>query len=690
MDHRAARGLIVTAAAAAALAWGGPLHAQVSETGEAAALPQSGVTSYEPSFFDEFRPTNALSMVNNIQGFSVQSGGNARGFAANAGNVLIDGQRPPTGNDNLTNIIARIPVSAVERIDVIRGGAGGIDMQGYPIVANIIRKQDTAIGGAVSANANVTTDGDINGGFSVNAQRQSGGRSLEGALSANMNDGGGMSESRRVDPAGTVLYDARSEGEFISQNYTVTAAHDRPLAGGDFRINGQYQAGTNESRNLTELIIPVGEQETSRGEGDNSSAELGLRYGYERAGGTTLEAVLINEIAENNSESQFITPDFTQRSRSSRKNGQSIGTGTISLPKKGNWKFDGGAEVAYNWFETSSQFSLDGSNVFIPGNVTEVDEIRGEIFSSANWTPKDSLSAQFGLRYETSTLSTISSGGDVEKTLSFLKPRVNVSWRPKQGHEVTVNLERTVDQLSFGDFTVSANFVTGVLGASNPDIEPAKTWTAEARYQYRFGRRGSFMAQYIYRRIEDPLGSVILRIPASGTTPERIFDFRTNVFDEARHSLRFSGNLPLEPFGLEGAYVNASLSFNESETRDPVTGVLRRVSGENPYNWNVGFSREMNEGKINYSVGVQGGGNGVSYSPRSISQFTNLKVVIASFSWRPKPELTFSANAITFFGENESRFILYDAPRDVGMVRYVQTGISEQPAQISLNVRRTF
>ena len=54
--------------------------------------------------------------------------------------MLIDGQRPTSKSVSLENVLQRIPPDNVLRIDMIRGGAPGIDMQGQPVVANVIRK----------------------------------------------------------------------------------------------------------------------------------------------------------------------------------------------------------------------------------------------------------------------------------------------------------------------------------------------------------------------------------------------------------------------------------------------------------------------------------------------------------------------------------------------------------------------
>jgi len=73
--------------------------ASAQEIGE-----NENIIVYEISFFDIYNPVTALDMVRQIPAFSINSGGNARGFGGNAGNVLINGERPSTKSTSLEEI----------------------------------------------------------------------------------------------------------------------------------------------------------------------------------------------------------------------------------------------------------------------------------------------------------------------------------------------------------------------------------------------------------------------------------------------------------------------------------------------------------------------------------------------------------------------------------------------------------
>ena len=140
--------VFILALAAAALAAQENPPAIDPSLGDPAANESAGVTVYPPSFFTEFQPQTALDMVRRVPGFDVDSGGGGggrgpgggqRGFG-DGGNVLINGSRPASKSDSVEDVLRRIPVTSVERVELIRGNAPGIDMQGKAAVVNVIRK----------------------------------------------------------------------------------------------------------------------------------------------------------------------------------------------------------------------------------------------------------------------------------------------------------------------------------------------------------------------------------------------------------------------------------------------------------------------------------------------------------------------------------------------------------------------
>ena len=79
---------------------------------------RAGSRQFTPDFFTTYAPVTALDMVKRIPGFSISEGEGRRGFGENAGNVLIDGDRPSTKSDDVWTMLSRIPASQVEYIEL--------------------------------------------------------------------------------------------------------------------------------------------------------------------------------------------------------------------------------------------------------------------------------------------------------------------------------------------------------------------------------------------------------------------------------------------------------------------------------------------------------------------------------------------------------------------------------------------
>lgn len=205
----------------------------------AAPASAQGVTSYAPDFFADARPTTALDMIERLPGFVLDGGDNVRGFEGAAGNVLIDGRRPASKSDSLEEILRRIPASQVVRIDLIRGGAPGIDMQGKSVMANLIRAKTSTAQGLIALADRQVYDGRNLLGFRVEGSGRAGDLAWEAGLVGGQgpDDGAGEGPRVRVDGQGVplILSDVDSEG--LGTNAALTGAVEHPLLGGQLRVD---------------------------------------------------------------------------------------------------------------------------------------------------------------------------------------------------------------------------------------------------------------------------------------------------------------------------------------------------------------------------------------------------------------------------------------------------------------------
>jgi hypothetical protein len=137
-------------AGAASLSFTPALHAEDVATPGASA-PADGKRQFRADFFATYAPVTALDMVRRIPGFSIAGDEGRRGFGENAGNVLIDGDRPSTKSDDLFTILSRIPASEVDYIELTEQAGADAETQGQGQVVNVVRRVSAKISGTFTS-----------------------------------------------------------------------------------------------------------------------------------------------------------------------------------------------------------------------------------------------------------------------------------------------------------------------------------------------------------------------------------------------------------------------------------------------------------------------------------------------------------------------------------------------------------
>lgn len=124
------------------MAQGEPIAAQSGEDTPSVQPAEGGVVSFPAEFFRRYQPNTALNIVNRVPGFTLDDGGDKRGFGGAAGNVLINDRRPSTKQDAPSAILNRISADQVESVELIRVRVRDIDLQGRSEVINVVLRAD--------------------------------------------------------------------------------------------------------------------------------------------------------------------------------------------------------------------------------------------------------------------------------------------------------------------------------------------------------------------------------------------------------------------------------------------------------------------------------------------------------------------------------------------------------------------
>ncbi|WP_295167598.1 TonB-dependent siderophore receptor [uncultured Brevundimonas sp.] len=643
---------------------------------------QRGVLVFTPDFFAAQRPNTALDMVNRVPGFSIDNGSGARGFEGAVGNVLINNNRPASKNDSGSNVLGRTLANQVERIELIRGGAPGIDMQGYSVVVNVILKTTDSRQSILTWNAMLFEGGhDIYGGsyqFTQNKGDRSWGVTLSDGMGSS--DSNGVGRSIRRNAAGDVIRDERFENDGWGGGQSIRGNYTGPVFGG--KLEGTTRYGLNDYQNWTELSSPTSLRRSDYAE-DGDSGELGLTWTRTLNPRWTLETRLIHEFSSFDSvsgsnETLNGTAAPEQQFKSDGDSSESILRALVRHERSPALTIEAGAEIAYNMLDVNQAFTIGGVGVPLPSASVKVEETRGEAFSKATWRINPKLTLEGGVRLEASTISQ-SGDADQEKSFFFAKPRVLATWTPMANNQLRFRFERELGQLDFGDFAASAELSDGTVFGGNVDLEPEQRWISELSYERRFWGEGVVSIGYRHDRIID----VIDRLPLPGG-----LSATGNIGDGTLDQLSLNVVVPLDKVGISGARFTFQNDWNKTSVTDPTTGEDRRISGVRPSQANVGFQQDITSWKTQWGINWLPRLGQATYDPDQTFAWRGADYLEAFVEYKPSPTLSLRAQLNLWDDFTQQRTVY--ATRNPRTVAFVEERSIDPRTFVSLRVRKTF
>ena len=681
------RAALLAGAGLLAIAGAGPTIAQVPAGPAPAAAAEPGVIAYPIAFFADSRPNNAFDMLQRVPGFTFQGGEDVRGFAGAAGNVLIDGQRPTSKSVSLEDLLSRIPASTVLRIELIRGGATGIDMQGYPLVANVIRSTDVVATTAVTAGANVYKNGWIGPIAALEWSRRGDMLSLEGAARAEwlIDDQSGAGAIEERDAFGRLMLDGpyrtRERGAVLSANGSA----ELDLGTNIFRLNAGFSKEPESVFERVVLFDRAGRlDEVSAVDGKESDTEFEVGADYQRIVSDRLSfnlvalQTLVWATAEETSQEIGETETFDLEETA----GETIVRAAVTAQPSGALSLEAGAEGALNFLEASTAVTEDGQIVVIPNANVRVEERRGEAFAIAVWRPSERMTVEAAMRAEASR---ISQTGDTNNARSFFfpKPRLLVSYAPDDLSQVRLRLEREVGQLEFGDFVASADLRAGQINAGNADLEPERAWVFEVAAERRFWGRGAIVLTYAHEEVQQVLDLIPIGLPGDQ------FDAPGNIGDGRRDRLGVDLSLPLDRLGVSGGLLSIEAERHWSSVTDPVTGASRRISGEAPFVGEARFSQDIARLRSTWGVEVAVGEREIEYRIDQLRRESSDAVWMAYWDWKPDETLSVRLE-LQNVTARQSRLYrsFYNGPRSTGAVDDVEIRRARFDPYVSFRVRK--
>jgi len=558
------------------------LTVQAQELEKQQGVARDAVLVYNPDFFAASRPATAEDMVERLPGFQLDNGDNVRGFAGAGGNVLIDGARPASKTDNVSSVLGRIQAGRVSHVELIRGGAPGIDMQGHSVVANVIlsdeatRQQSLLArtyffeGGPTLPSGRYefsSSDNGTNWGFNI-------GRSLS------INDSTGTGTLVRRDGSGQVTDIEQRENKFDGGGWSGRADWAAPVAAGRLEITGG--ASINDFEEWTQYVAPTSQRHFDFAQ-ENRDADLGVRAEQNLSETMTLEARLIQNQRRIESVSSALMGTTLQRFNTERETGESIVRSVLRWQPTDRMKVESSAELAYNVLDTEQNFTVDGQNVALPQSTTKVNELRTEIAAIATWQRSDSLTLEAGARLERSRIRQ-SGSASAERSFFYPKPRLAMTWDFTENHQLRLRLERELGQLNFNDFAASSSLTNNEVLGGNLDLRPEQRWVSEAVLE----RRLSADAVLSLTLRHDEISHVVDVLPLEdGLTAIG------NIGDGSLDRVELDLRLPLDRIGLSGGRLTLNARYDHARVNDPTTGRERQISDVRPFTGSANFEQDL-------------------------------------------------------------------------------------------------
>ncbi len=607
------KALLLAGTAAICTLYATPLAAQdASPLDETATANNGTTTSYDAAYFNQFAPQNAFEMIARLPGFNFDNGGDARGFGGNAGNVLVDGARPGS-KTGLDNVLRRIPAAQVQRIEVIRGGAGASDAAGQTVIANVVRIPGASTGTSIVRLVR-KNDGTIRPQTETSYSTTIDGWETSSKLDAAFRRQPRDISFRDFDETNSLTSSGEEERPENFKWLWYNGEASKDLFGGKLVLNTVAGLDTFDalsSRDLFEGRLPGGTPDgLIQIDVDRDYHEYSLGADWTKTGTDNWKIRLLSftQYSTRDFTSQFTEEDpvgnqvFLSDFSQTRDQLESIFRTTYGKVGGAKLKPEFGAEVAYNQLKSSfnlAQQDADGVvELDVPSANMKVSEIRGEAFTNLVWAASDKLTIDGGITWE---ISRISVSGDAanSQTFKFLKPSVAATYNVSDQLQLQLRAQRTVGQLNFEDFAASNDITDDRVLAGNPELSPDQTWRVEGTVDWRFNSRGSINITLFHEWRNDVLEQIILPSGGSG---------RGNAGSATLYGLEADLILPLD-FAIPGGRLEAGYRRRESNLFDPIIGRDRPLSFITPEFVSFEFRQDLVKERLAWGVEMDGGFN---------------------------------------------------------------------------------
>ncbi|MDH3371758.1 MAG: TonB-dependent receptor [Gammaproteobacteria bacterium] len=738
-DHRSpgagsgrAEQLVVRLVALLVVQWlaAGPVRAE-AQVSESAVLDSAGADPstivYGQAFFAQYNVTTAEDILRRIPGISAildgddggASGGDRRGFGSDGDQILVNNRRLAGKSNDISSALSRIQIQNVERVELLRGTTGDIDVRSDGVVVNLILKEGeaaTSSGSAMLA-SQLDDSGWVDLDAAVNYNGEVGALTFYIGLERKTlsEDGGGGGYTRRYRderyfyPAGELMQIRDNVSNRQEEKYSFAANSTYHFEQGD---KLQLNALINLKSEDTFDVIPFAEY-ASDGNPISSGVDLrsevvdrGLEWEfggtYERSIGDSgnvkiLSVYTHDETSKIEARNEQIGGAFYEVSRnpSDVLETEIILRGSYYWPLTSSQTIEAGAESARNTLDQTIQVFADldedglAEEIDIFNPSSKVQETRTELFVNHNWTLSDRWTASSSLVAETSKISQAGADFSNKADFDFVKPRLDVRFSPSVEDQWRIKIEKTVSQLDFSNFVPEYNVRDDRFSAGNPNLRPETAWEYEVGYEHRLANdEGVIGTRMYYKDIQDRIENIAVDVDDDGE-----FDPAAgNIGDATEYGIELTFSIRMARLGAPNLILDGTFLRRETEVTDPFSGLDRWMAQSWKYTADLGLRHDIAEHRLSYGVTFEDwGGANERYEWQEFRGFTRTPQVTAFLEKRFGTRWTvrFDALDITQGVRERTRWIYAEDATD-GALKRVEYFEDSRDRRYTLGMTATF
>ena len=547
---------------------------------------------YTPADFVRYAPKSAYDMLVQVPGFTIKSAVQGeRGLGQASENVLINGQRIVNksyggGEGGAIEELQKISAGNVERIEIVEAASLGIaGLSGQ--VANIIVKAQKKSSGQFEWSPDIRAHYAKPNLFRGNVSYTGATGPLDYTLSVKNQAGRGA--------FGGPIIITKPNGDFEEHRDEIYHSEsDLVTFQTKFGLDGPGSSIGHLTLGYTPYWAPTTIRDhRTRADGDDRSRFTDVKLNgwyydvnadYEFAlGPGRLKLLGLKHFDHEPTITKQVTsfdsgaPDVGVRLVRDARIKELIGRAEYG------WKMWGNDvqltfERAFNSLDQRGklfELSTDGEfeEVAFPGGTGEVQETRYESILTVSRALTPNLDLQIAGGGEISKLERVD--GDIPPR-KFVRPKgsINLGWRPAKGWDASVKLRRKVGQISFYDFLDQPKLQSDQENLGNPDLVPPQSWELEGEIGREFGAWGKTRLRAYHYWIQDIIDVIPLGLGGEGVG---------NLPKATDWGVESTSTIQFDPIGWKGAKLDMTIGYDKSNVRDPLTGEMRPISGNNDF-----------------------------------------------------------------------------------------------------------